>query len=236
MYERFTDRSRKVMQLANQEAQRFNHEYIGTEHILLGLIKEGSGVAAHVLKNVDVDLRKVRLEVEKKLQTGPDAVIIGKLPMTPRAKMVIEFSIEAARALNHHYVGTEHLLLGLVREKDGLAAQILQEMGVTESVVEEVHNLLGTKARQRRPESQQAVDMRRQMEQAIINQDFEEALRLRTELDVLTKQAHVPKIEEDASNDAAVKLRKIACVLFLHFKGDWDALEALEEIEDLIEE
>lgn len=236
MYERFTDRSRKVMQLANQEAQRFNHEYIGTEHILLGLIKEGSGVAANVLKNVDVDLRKVRLEVEKKLKTGPDAVIIGKLPQTPRAKKVIEFSIEAARDLNHNYVGTEHLLLGLVREKEGLAAQILHDMGVTETIVDEVHSLLGTKARQRKPETAQTMDMRRQMEQAIANQDFEEAVRLRGELDALTKQTPMPKIKEDASNDATAKLRKIACVLFLHFKGDWDALEALEEIEELIDE
>lgn len=80
MYERFTDRARKVMQLANQEAQRFNHEYIGTEHILLGLVKEGSGVAANVLKNLDIDLRKIRLEVEKIVQSGPDMVTMGKLP------------------------------------------------------------------------------------------------------------------------------------------------------------
>ena len=94
MYERFTDRARKVMQLANQEAQRFNHEYIGTEHILLGLVKEGSGVAANVLKNLDVDLRKIRIEVEKIVQTGPDMVTMGKLPQTPRAKKVIEYSME----------------------------------------------------------------------------------------------------------------------------------------------
>ena len=86
MYERFTDRARKVMQLANQEAQRFNHEYIGTEHILLGLVKEGSGVAANVLKNLEVDLRKIRLEVEKLVQSGPEMVTVGKLPQTPRAK------------------------------------------------------------------------------------------------------------------------------------------------------
>jgi ATP-dependent Clp protease ATP-binding subunit ClpC len=84
MYERFTDRARKVMQLANQEAQRFNHEYIGTEHILLGLVKEGSGVAANVLKNLEVDLRKIRLEVEKLVQSGPEMVTMGKLPQTPR--------------------------------------------------------------------------------------------------------------------------------------------------------
>jgi ATP-dependent Clp protease ATP-binding subunit ClpC len=144
MYERFTDRARKVMQLANQEAQRFNHEYIGTEHILLGLIKEGSGVAANVLKNLDVDLRKIRLEVEKLVQSGPDMVTMGKLPQTPRAKKVIEYSMEEARNLGHNYVGTEHILLGLLREQEGVAAQVLMNLGLKlEEVREEVLNLLG---------------------------------------------------------------------------------------------
>ncbi len=144
MYERFTDRARKVMQLANQEAQRFNHEYIGTEHILLGLVKEGSGVAANVLKNLDVDLRKIRLEVEKLVQSGPDMVTMGKLPQTPRAKKVIEYSMEEARNLNHNYVGTEHILLGLLREQEGVAAQVLMNLSLKlEDVREEVLNLLG---------------------------------------------------------------------------------------------
>ncbi len=144
MFERFTDRARKVMALANQEAQRFNHEYIGTEHILLGLVKEGSGVGANVLKNLDVDLRKVRLEVEKLVKSGPDMVTMGKLPQTPRAKKVIEYAIEEARNLNHNYVGTEHLLLGLLREHDGVAAQVLMNLDLRlEDVREEVLNLLG---------------------------------------------------------------------------------------------
>ena len=144
MYERFTDRARKVMQLANQEAQRFNHEYIGTEHILLGLVKEGSGVAANVLKNLDVDLRKIRLEVEKLVQSGPEMVTMGKLPQTPRAKKVIEYSMEEARNLNHNYVGTEHILLGLLREQEGVAAQVLMNLGLKlDEVREEVLNLLG---------------------------------------------------------------------------------------------
>ena len=144
MYETFTDRARKVMQLANQEAQCFNHEYIGTEHILLGLVKEGSGVAANVLKNLDIDLRKIRLEVEKIVMSGPDMVRMGKLPQTPRAKKVIEFAIEEARLLNHNYVGTEHLLLGLLREQEGVAAQVLMNLGLKlEDVREEVLNLLG---------------------------------------------------------------------------------------------
>src|SRR6266566_4396504 len=146
MYERFTDRARKVMQLANQEAQRFNHEYIGTEHILLGLVKEGSGVAANVLKNLDIDLRKIRLEVEKIVQHGPggEQVVMGRLPHTPRAKKVIEYSVEEARNLSHNYVGTEHLLLGLLREQEGVAAQVLMNLGLKlEDVREEVLNLLG---------------------------------------------------------------------------------------------
>jgi len=144
MFERFTDRARKVMALANQEAQRFNHEYIGTEHILLGLVKEGSGVGATVLKNLDVDIKKLRLEVEKLVKSGPDMVTMGKLPQTPRAKKVIEYAIEEARALNHNYVGTEHILLGILRENEGIAAQVLMSCGLKlEDVRQEVLNLLG---------------------------------------------------------------------------------------------
>ncbi len=144
MFERFTDRARKVMALANQEAQRFNHEYIGTEHILLGLLKEGSGVGATVLKNLDVDIKKVRLEVEKLVKSGPDMVTMGKLPQTPRAKKVIEYAIEEARSLNHNYVGTEHILLGLLRESEGIAAQVLMNCGLKlDDVRQEVLNLLG---------------------------------------------------------------------------------------------
>ncbi len=143
-YERFTDRARKVMQLANQEAQRFNHEYIGTEHLLLGLLKEGSGVAANVLKNLGVDLRKIRHEVEKLVRSGPDLVTMGRLPQTPRSKKVIEYSMEEARNLNHNYVGTEHLLLGLLREQEGVAAQVLMNLGLKlDDVRREVLSLLG---------------------------------------------------------------------------------------------
>jgi ATP-dependent Clp protease ATP-binding subunit ClpC len=150
MFERFTDRARKVMALANQEAQRLNHEYIGTEHILLGLVKEGSGVGANVLRNLDVDLRRVRLEVEKLVKAGSEMVTMGKLPQTPRAKKVIEYAIEEARNLNHNYVGTEHLLLGLLREHDGVAAQVLINLGLKlEDVREEVLNLLGAGSEQR---------------------------------------------------------------------------------------
>ena len=143
-YHRFTDRARKVLQLANQEAQRFKHEYIGTEHILLGLVKEGTGVAVNVLKNLDTNPEKIRREVEQIVLAGPEMVTIGKLPQTPRAKKVIEFAIEEARNLNHNYVGTEHLLLGLLREEEGVAAQVLMNLGLRlETVREEVLTLLG---------------------------------------------------------------------------------------------
>ncbi len=144
MFERFTDRARRVMGLANQEAQRFNHESIGTEHILLGLIKEGSGVAANVLRNLGVDLKRVRMEIEKKVPSGHEMVTMGRLPFTPRAKKVIELAFEEARALGHNYVGTEHLLLGLLRESGGVAAQVLVEQGLKlDDVREEVLRLLG---------------------------------------------------------------------------------------------
>jgi ATP-dependent Clp protease ATP-binding subunit ClpA len=131
MYERFTDRACKVMQLANQEAQRFNHEYIGTEHILLGLVKEGTGVAANVIKNRDIDLRRVRLEVEKLVQAGPEMITMGKLEMTPRARQTIECAVKEAKGLEHTYVGTEHILLGLIAVQEGIAAQVLMNCGAT---------------------------------------------------------------------------------------------------------
>ena len=149
MFDKFTDRARKVMALAREEAKRFNHEYIGTEHILLGLVKEGSGVAANVLQNLDIDLKKIRLEVEKIVQTGPDLVSVGQLPFTPRVKKVLEYAIEEARAMGHNYIGTEHQLLGLLREQEGVAAQVLLNLGVKlDDVREEVIELLGAESAQ----------------------------------------------------------------------------------------
>ena len=144
MFERFTARARKVMALANQEAQRFNHEYIGTEHILLGLIKEGSGVGANVLRNLDVDLHKVRRAVEQHVSPGPEMMASAKLPQTPRAKKVIEYAVFEARDLNHNYIGTEHLLLGLLRIEKGVAANVLTEFDLKlDQIREEVQSLLG---------------------------------------------------------------------------------------------
>ncbi len=144
MFDRFTDRAKKVMSFARQEAQKFNHEYIGTEHILLGLVQEGSGVAANVLKNMNVDLEKIRHEVEKIVKTGPSMVTMGQLPFTPRAKKVLELSMEEASQLSHNYIGTEHLLLGLIKENEGIAAQVLLNLGVKlDDVREEVLEFLG---------------------------------------------------------------------------------------------
>ncbi len=144
MYERFTDRARKVMQLANFEAQRYNHEYIGTEHMLLGLLKEGGGVAYNVLQNLGISLHKIEELVKKNVQPGPDMTTLGKLPQTPRAKRVVEYAIEEARNFNHNYVGTEHLFLGLLREKEGIAAECLAEAGCNlDEVREEIQNMLG---------------------------------------------------------------------------------------------
>lgn len=144
MFDRFTDRAKKVMNLARQEAQRFNHEYLGTEHILLGLVQEGNGVAANVLKNMGIDLNKIRTEVEKIVKTGASMVTMGQLPFTPRAKKVLELSMEEASNLSHNYIGTEHLLLGLIKENEGIAAQVLLNLGVKlEDVREEVLDFLG---------------------------------------------------------------------------------------------
>ncbi len=155
MFDRFTDRAKKVMNLARQEAQRFNHEYLGTEHILLGLVQEGSGVAANVLKNMSIDLTKIRAEVEKIVKTGPSMVTMGQLPFTPRAKKVLELSMEEASNLGHNYIGTEHLLLGLIKENEGIAAQVLMNLGVKlEDVRDEVLEVLGANSEESEEEEE----------------------------------------------------------------------------------
>ena len=128
-FDKFTERARRVLTLAQEEAQRFNHNYIGTEHLLLGLVREGDGVAAKVLANLGVELSKVRSAVEFIIGRG-DRAVLGEIGLTPRAKKVIELAVDEARRLNHHYIGTEHLLLGLVREGEGIAAGVLESLGV----------------------------------------------------------------------------------------------------------
>jgi len=144
MFDRFTDRAKKVMSLARQEAQKFNHEYIGTEHILLGLVQEGNGVAASVLQKMGVDLEKIRQEVEKIVKSGPSMATMSNLPFTPRAKKVLELAMEEASQLGHNYIGTEHLLLGLIKENEGIAAQVLLNLRVKlEDVRNQVLEFLG---------------------------------------------------------------------------------------------
>src|SRR5574340_493213 len=129
-FDKFTERARKVLTLAQEEAQRFNHNYIGTEHLLLGLVREGDGVAAKVLANLGVELNKVRSAVEFIIGRG-DRTVTGDIGLTPRAKKVIELEVDEARRLHHYYIGTEHLLLGLVREGEGIAAGVLESLGVS---------------------------------------------------------------------------------------------------------
>jgi ATP-dependent Clp protease ATP-binding subunit ClpC len=144
MFDRFTERARKVIILAKEEARRFNHDYIGTEHILLGLIKEGESVAAAVLQNLGLSLDTIRLEVEKLVQFGPSTVVSGDIPFTPKAKKVIELAMDEARRLGHNYIGTEHLLLGLIKEGEGVASHVLQNIGLDlNKVRSEVIKLLG---------------------------------------------------------------------------------------------
>ena len=128
-FEKFTERARRVLSLSQEEAQRFNHNYIGTEHILLGLIQETDGAAAMVLLNLDVELRQVRSEVESIVGRGEHSTS-GKIGLTPRAKKVIELAVAEARRHDHHYVGTEHLLIGLMREGEGVAAGVLESLGI----------------------------------------------------------------------------------------------------------
>ncbi len=128
MFERFTDRARRVVVLAQEEARMLNHNYIGTEHILLGLIHEGEGVAAKALEAMDISLESVREQVEEIIGQGTQAPS-GHIPFTPRAKKVLEYSLREALQLGHNYIGTEHILLGLIREGEGVAAQVLTNLG-----------------------------------------------------------------------------------------------------------
>jgi len=145
MFNRFTERARKVILYAKEEAKRFNHDYIGTEHLLLGLIREGEGVAAAVLQKLGLDLETIRIEVEKLVQPGPQTQVLGDIPFTPRSKKALELSAEEARALGHNYIGTEHLLLGLVKEGEGMAYRVLLNLGLDLARLRtEVMELLGS--------------------------------------------------------------------------------------------
>ena len=128
-FDKFTERARKVLQYAQEEAQRFQHNYIGTEHLLLGLIREEEGVAAEVLESLGTELGQIRTAVEFIIGRG-DRIVLGSIGLTPRAKKVIELAVDEARRMNHHYIGTEHLLLGLIREGEGIGAGVLESLGI----------------------------------------------------------------------------------------------------------
>ena len=150
VFERFTDRARRVVVLAQEEARTLNHNYIGTEHVLLGLVAEGEGVAARALESLDVSLEAVRVQVEEIIGQGQSAPT-GHIPFTPRAKKVLELSLREALQLGHNYIGTEHILLGLIREGEGVGAQVLLKLGadlnrVRQQVVQLLSGYAGTAA------------------------------------------------------------------------------------------
>jgi len=143
MFEKFTERARKVLSLAQDEAMKFQHNYIGTEHLLLGLVREGDGVAAKALQHLGVELPAVRRQVEFIVGRG-DRPVHGEIGMTPRGKKVLQLAVDEARRMNHHYIGTEHLLLGMIREGEGIAAGVLESLGVNlESARNEALRIIG---------------------------------------------------------------------------------------------
>jgi ATP-dependent Clp protease ATP-binding subunit ClpA len=207
MFERFTDRARRVVVLSQEEARLLNHNYIGTEHLLLGLIHEGQGVAAKALESLGIRLEAVRAQVEEIIGRGQEAPS-GQIPFTPRAKKVLELSLREALQLGHNYMGTEHILLGLIREGEGVAAQVLVRIGADFSRVrQQVIQLLsgyaggpeaaaGTRpVRMSVPEDlreaeEQLAQVRRQKVAAIDAQDFDRAAALRDqELQLLERLA-----------------------------------------------
>jgi ATP-dependent Clp protease ATP-binding subunit ClpA len=201
MFERFTDRARRVVVLAQEEARLLNHNYIGTEHILLGLIHEGEGVAAMALESLGISLEAVRAQVEEIIIGQDQSAPTGHIPFTPRAKKVLELSLREATQLDHNYIGTEHILLGLVREGEGVAAQVLVKLGadlsrVRQQVLQLLSSYVGGKApaeqagtrtrlvRMTVPEELREAEVelaqvRRKKEAAIEAENFEQAATLR---------------------------------------------------------
>jgi ATP-dependent Clp protease ATP-binding subunit ClpC len=197
VFERFTDRARRVLVLAQEEARLLNHNYIGTEHLLLGLIHEGEGVAAMALESLGISLEAVRAQVEEIIGQGQSAPT-GHIPFTPRAKKVLELSLREAKQLGHNYIGTEHILLGLIREGEGVAAQVLVKLGAgLDRVRQQVIQVLsgsaaagmeaGARTRlvrmtvpeELRQAEEQLAQVRREKEAAIDAEDFERAAGLR---------------------------------------------------------
>src|ERR671914_1993091 len=193
MFERFTDRARRVVVLAQEEARRLDHDYIGTEHILLGLIQEGEGVAARALESLDISLDTVRQEIVAIIGHGDDKPG-SHIPFTPRARKVLELSLREALALGHRYIGTEHVLLGLVRVNDGVAARILLDFDAdAEKVRNAVLRELGLPGKPVDPELRAEIErVRAEKEAALEAQDFDRAAELRERERKLTQQVSKP--------------------------------------------
>jgi ATP-dependent Clp protease ATP-binding subunit ClpA len=203
VFERFTERARQVVVFAQDEARRLKHNYIGTEHILLGLLREQEGLAARVLDSLDVTVEEVRAQVARIIGQG-DEVATGQIPFTPRAKKVLELAMREARSLGHDYIGTEHILLGLARENEGVASRILLDFDADAETIrnEVLRRLSGPEAESEpplfvletpplAPEVAAEVDrVRRDKQAALEAQDFERAARLRNREDRLVRAAH----------------------------------------------
>lgn len=189
MFDRFTDRARNVMNQARLEAQKFNHEYIGTEHLLLGIVDEGSGVAMNVLRRSGVDPTDIRREIERLVQHGPPMVTLGQLPFTPRMKRVLALSVEESSGLGHNYIGTEHLLLAILNEGGSDAARILfEQLGcriedvraeVLEFITPSDRSSVSGQMHQLEQLREEAKKFKREMDESVGAQDFERAAALR---------------------------------------------------------
>jgi Clp amino terminal domain, pathogenicity island component/UvrB/uvrC motif len=226
MFERFTDRARRVVVLAQQEARLLNHNYIGTEHLLLGLAHEGQGVAAKALESLGIRLEALRSQVQEIIGQGPGTPS-GHIPFTPRAKKVLELSLRESQQLGHNYIGTEHILLGLVREGEGVAAQVLVKLGgdlsrVRQQVIQLLSGSAGgpEAAVEMRPvpmpppddlreAGEQLAEVRRQKEAAIQAQDFDRAAALRDAEEELLAGLAAREQEGTAGVDLAAVVQEV---------------------------
>jgi ATP-dependent Clp protease ATP-binding subunit ClpC len=186
VFERFTERARQVVVLAQDEARHLKHNYIGTEHLLLGLLREEEGLAARVLEGLDITLEEVRNQVSRVVGQGDEPLVTGQIPFTPRAKKVLELSLREAMALGHNYIGTEHVLLGVVRENEGVAARILLDFDAdAEKIRNEVFRMLGGRGTRQPPGPRGPVldteltRLRAAKDEAIETGQFERAAQLR---------------------------------------------------------
>jgi ATP-dependent Clp protease ATP-binding subunit ClpA len=225
MFERFTDRARRVVVLAQEEARLLNHNYVGTEHLLLGLIHEGQGVAAKALESLGISLEAVRAQVEEIIGRGQQAPT-GHIPFTPRAKKVLELSLREAKQLGHNYIGTEHILLGLIHEGEGVAAQVLVKLGADLSRARgQVIGLLSGDAateeaaartrlvRMTVPDDlleaqEQFAQVRREKEAAIDAEDFDQAAALRDKEQQLLRMLVERELEWRAGVDLAAVVQE----------------------------